>query len=31
MGTMHCVTRTVSRVSTEMRLNGLVYNLKRVI
>ena len=31
MGATHFLTRTIKRVSTEMSLHVLAYNLKRVI
>jgi hypothetical protein len=31
MGTTHFLTRTIERVSTEMSLHVLAYNMKRVI
>ena len=31
MGSTHCLTKTLDRVSTEMSLHVLAYNLKRVM
>ncbi|NWF46318.1 hypothetical protein F3K02_13810 [Hydrogenophaga sp. D2P1] len=31
MGSMHFLTRGIQNVSTEMSLNGLAYNFKRVL